>query len=319
MSLEVLFTLLSVVALASAGIKVVILAQVATTSRITSAFNLVAVTMICYNITEALTYWFYHSNPQLAAITLDLLLFSGIAIGYSMVSFVAEVTENPNARDYRLGFAVFGAGVTALHALGYISEGIQEAGYSVVTIKGPLYPAFSAFIISMVIVCLFLLVKGCQHKKYVVQLHSKLTLVATSLFFSAALTIMILKLLGYNASSGGVLPVATCAYLFLLMYGEKGDDAIVTFSMKWIRVWFYFRLAIDSITSKDQLGFEDFEWQMEKQIVLRAMKYCRNNKTKVARLLVTNTTKLNRILAKIKEEELKAKLAANKQLASDAE
>lgn len=295
------FYYLSLIALIAALLKTAILAQVVNRSKLTSAFMLVTLVLILQNITEFFIFFTFGLSDQLASQLLGFYYVLVALLAVVLVSLALTAAEAPNIQLYRYFFGAIAIVVTYYTLNGNLHLGIESNGYSLIGVPGPAYIVFQALLLAMVVICTYWLWRGSISSNVKIAHRSRLTMFAAIPIFVTVLFVTILKLAGIGASSGGVTPLASTFFVWILMHDERGD--FVVFKLKWIRVWFYSRLALKIAFSKDSLSMKDFKEETEKTILLEALKLCDYNMSAAARLLETSHSSVSRKVKRYNYED----------------
>ncbi|NKB33803.1 MAG: hypothetical protein GKR91_11960 [Pseudomonadales bacterium] len=295
------FYYLSLIALIAALLKTAILAQVVNRSKLTSAFMLVTLVLILQNITEFFIFFTFGLSDQLASQLLGFYYVLVALLAVVLVSLALTAAEAPNIQLYRYFFGAIAIVVTYYTLNGNLHLGIESNGYSLIGVPGPAYIVFQALLLAMVVICTYWLWRGSISSNVKIAHRSRLTMFAALPIFATGLFVTILKLAGFGASTGGVTPLASTFFVWILMHDERGD--FVVFKLKWIRVWFYSRLALKIAFSKDSLSMKDFKEETEKTILLEALKLCDYNMSAAARLLETSHSSVSRKVKRYNYED----------------
>lgn len=287
--------------LAAALIKIMILAQVATRSKLTASFNMLAITFITSNALEFLVLFLYDSNPELGAILLRLYMASLIALGAFLANFIAIISQPRQASFMQGFFFALGFMIVGLLATDLIITGAERIRYSVVSIEGPGYALFSFYLLAVITSGSWCLVQGIRSKVYLVSVYSKVTLAATLLIFVTGVIVISAKFLGLGSTAAIAIPFSTTLFVWILLQGQKSENAIITFHLKWIRARFFAKQIWVSFKT-DQFDFASYQEQSERLLLTEALKYCKGNYSAVARLLGTNQSKISRMARKMEQD-----------------
>ncbi|NKB33802.1 MAG: hypothetical protein GKR91_11955 [Pseudomonadales bacterium] len=295
------FYYLSLIALIAALLKIAILAQVVNRSKLTSAFMLVTLILILQNLTEFLIFFTFGLSDQLSYFLLGIFLVLVALLTVAQVNLVLTVAEAPKIKLYLYFFGAIAIAVIYFALNGNLYLGIESNGYSLIAITGSAYIVFQALLLAMVAICTFWLWRGSTSSNVKIAHRSRLTMFAAIPIFVTVLFVTILKLAGIGASSGGVTPLASTFFVWILMHDERGD--FVVFRLKWIQFWFYSRLALKIAFSKDSLSMKEFKEETEKTILLEALKLCDYNMSAAARILETSHSSVSRKVKKYRYED----------------
>jgi len=175
--------------------------------------------------------------------------------------------------------------VGGLHLSCLLIDGYEAVGYTIISVEGALYPVFQVYILSVILTMLITLGYGIIKAEPDVQARCKTTLIAISPICALGVGVIVFRLLGFNSSSAIVMPIASTFFVWILMLDQRGQ--FITFQVKWRILW---KLAINM----KNLKLSDWADEVEKQLVLEAMRTERNNKSAAARLLGSNQTTFHR-------------------------
>lgn len=277
--------ILGLVALIAGIAKTAILSFSETQNKLTSAFALVCISMILLNTFEFLVSITYHSDPYLATWLLHGEMLSIIFLSFCLVVFSLTVAENSYIRPISILFG-FGAVVcSSLLLTGQLVLGYEQAGYSVISIPGPLYIALNSFVSLGVFSMLVILVYTSLMKNGEVQSRSQQVLVAIAPVCVIALTVQILRFKGFDSSTAVYLPIATTFFVAMMVLYQSGR--IVIFKIKWTVIW---KLAV----SMRNVKLSEWVGLVEELLVKEAMRESDNNQTEAAKLIGSNQSTVGR-------------------------
>ena len=279
------FYLFGLAALIACTLKIVILSMVISRTKLASAFNLICIALITQNALEFLSAFTYAANPEVATYFLDGLMFSLYASAAALVYFSLTVAQVKFIRPLSTLFLLFAVAIGGLHATGYIVDGYIPLGYTIISNEGVLYPAFEAFILAVIAVSIGTLFMGRRSNNQEIQSRSKTALLAIAPICLLGVGVIALRIIGFNSSSGIFMPLATTFFVWILMLDQRGE--FVTFNVKWRIIW---KLA----TNIKSLKLADWAGEVEKQLVLEAMRTKNNNKSAAAKLVGSNQTTFHR-------------------------
>ncbi|MFT6094743.1 MAG: hypothetical protein ACJA2Q_002648 [Pseudohongiellaceae bacterium] len=283
--------------------KILILAQSRTASKPAAAFNILTLALISQNVCEGFSYFFFSQGSNLVTQSGTGVIISMSVLSAAVVHFTVTITAPKNGYKYIAAFWTYSAALVLAACFGYLVIGVELAGHSLKTIRAPLYSIFSLNIIASIFAASRLLWIGSKSETYVVQIRSKLVMLAFAPLFLTGLVVVGLGLASIPSSSGLYMPFASTFLVLVLMKGQQEDDQIISFRLKWLQVWFHLRQALKAVDSKGPIGLQEFNEYVRTIQLVEAMKYCRNNRSAVARLLKSNQTSISRAWSKIQSEE----------------
>lgn len=279
------FYIYGLTALAACILKSFILSMAVSRSRLTSAFYLVCLALIAQNALEFLSAFTFAANHAIASYFVDGVMFSLYIFAAALIYFCVTVAQLRHGKLIVSLFAGFATLVGALHLSGLLIEGYIPAGYTIISVEGALYPVFQLYILSVIIALLGILVYGIQSSAPEIQARCKTTLFAIAPICAVGVGVIVLRLLGFNSSSAIVMPLASTFFVWILMLDQRGE--FIMFRVKWRIIW---KLA----TNIKNLNLTDWAEEVERQLVLEAMRTENNNKSAAARLLGSNQTTFHR-------------------------
>ena len=279
------FFYLGLIALAACVLKSVILSMVITRSRLTSALNLVCLALIAQNAFEFLTGFMIANTGQIPTLMVDGVFISLYLVAGSLVYFCMTVTQARFGQWISLGFAGFTALIVMLHFSGLIAQGYIVLGYTIISNEGAFYPLFQLFVVSALLTSIGSLFLGMRWGDDTVRERSKTTLIAIAPLAIVGLGVVALRLLGFDSSSALVMPIASTFFLWILMLDERGE--FVTFKVKW-------RIIFKLATNMNSLKLREWDKEVERQLILEALRTTNNNKAAAAKLLGANQTTFHR-------------------------
>ena len=279
------FYVYGLTALLACTMKIVILSLAVSKSKLTAAFYLVCLALIAQNALEFLSAFIFGANPSIADYFVDGVMFSLYILAAALIFFCATVAQVRRSRLIVGFYAGFAALVGVLHLSGSLVTGYEASGYTLISIEGPLYPVFQIYILSVITGLVTILVRGMMSPAPEVQARCRTTLLGIAPICAVGLGVVIFRLMGFNSSAAIIMPLASTFFVWILMLDQRGE--FITFQVKWRIIW---KLA----TNIKNLNMAEWAEEVEKQLVLEAMRTERNNKSAAARLLGSNQTTFHR-------------------------
>jgi len=279
------FYIYGLTALVACTMKIVILFMANTNTKLTAAVNLVCIALIAQNALEFLSAFTFSANPVIASYFVDGVMFSLYFFAAALVYFCVTVAQIQSARLISSLFAGFALLVGALHLSGQLIDGYVAVGYTIISNEGALYPVFQVYILSVILTLLVTLMHGIIKAEPEIQARCKTTLLAIAPICGTGVGVIVFRMLGFNSSSAIVMPIASTFFVWVLMLDQRGE--FITFRVKWRIIW---KLAINI----KNLNLTDWAEEVEKQLVLEALRTEGNNKSAAARLLGSNQTTFHR-------------------------
>jgi len=294
------FYYLSFIALFAATLKIVILAQVITRSALTSAFTLITLALILQNATEFVGFFTFGTNYAFSYVVMVVVLFSLVLVFASLANLVLTVIEHKQRRLFQKAYIGMVAVITLLLLNGSIYQGFVISGTSVISEQGPAFPIFLTYAIATMLLCVYWLWKGISNKDHEIARRSHVTLMAVLPIIIVSVGVPFLRLFDFETSTAYFMPLASTYFVWILMHDERGD--FITFKLKWVRVWFFIKLAIKTAVSGDDVKIKNLLEQTERMLLIEGMKSCGSNMSATARLLGTSHSSVSRKLKKVRLE-----------------
>lgn len=280
-----MFYIFGFIALIAAIFKIIILYQVVTDSRLTSALNLLILALIAQNCFEFLGYLTWVNDPGFSAYLIDGLFISIYAVIAAAVFLVMRVSEFAYGRIISALFAGFALILAILHSQGLLVTGYEQVGYTIISEQGSFYLLFQVYIVSAILVVLSALMSGSFSAARQIKDRCRVTLLAISPLCVVGLGVVVLRAFGFNASTALAMPLASTLLVWILMVDERGD--YLSLKIKWAIL---LKLALNT---KD-INLNNWTNLVEKMLVLEAMRGTGNNKSEAARLIAINKTTFHR-------------------------
>jgi hypothetical protein len=282
------------IALISCCFQIGILSAVITRSRLTSAFNLLCIVLIFRSALDFLSATLYATNPDITYQLMDGSMLGTIFFGVALVYFSVTVAQIRYASQLVGLFAASGILVACLQPLGLLASGYTAVSYTIIREPGPMFWVFKLHIMGAALTSLGTLIWGAITASPEQQARCKTSLIAILPLCALALGVLILRAEGYNASASIGVAFVSTFFVWILMMDERGE--FVTFKVKSSII---FRL----VTNIKNLKLDDWADEVEKLLIIEAMRATNNNKSAAARLLSINQTTFHRKAEKHLEKE----------------
>lgn len=279
------FYIYGLTALLACTMKIVILSLAVSKSKLTSAFYIVCLALIAQNALEFLSAFTFGANPAIAKYFVDGVMFSLYVFAAALVYFCATVAQLRHSKIVISLYAAFALLVGALHLSGTLITGYDRVGYTIISLEGGMYPVFQIYILSVIAGILTILIRGIMSPTLEIRARCKTTLLGIAPICAMGVGVVVFRLLGFNSSSAIVMPLASTFFVWILLLDQRGE--FITFRVKWRIIW---KLA----TNIKNLNLAEWAEEVEKQLVLEAMRTEGNNKSAAARLLGSNQTTFHR-------------------------
>lgn len=286
------FYLYGIVALVAALLKIAILSQVITRSKITSAFNIVCVGMILQHTFEFLGYITFPNNLALGHFFVDGIMLANYFVLAAALYFVVTIVEHKHAKAITTVFSLGALSVAGLHLSGLLINDYINVGYTLIPENGQFYFAFPLLALAAIVSAAVILIQSLNHNDTKIRERSKLTLFALAPLSIIGLGILVAQSFGASISGAVIMPLMSTIFVWAMMMDERGD--IVTFKIKW-RILSSLAFKMKDVKLKDWLDL------VEQQMILEAMRSNDNNQSAAARLLGSNKTTFHRKVQRIYE------------------
>lgn len=284
--------ILGLVALLAGIAKATILSLSKTENKLTSAFALVCISMVLLNTFEFLVSITYSTNPRLATWLLHSEMLSIILVPLCLLVFGLTITENKYIKPITILFGFWALICACLLLTGKLVLGYQQAGYSVISVPAPYYPALNIYAFVAFQSLLLILVHSSYVKSGEVRQRSRQVLVAISPIFLLILFVQITRLMEINSSTAVFMPLATTFFVGMMVFYQSGR--IVIFKIKWTVIW---KLAV----SMKDVKLSEWVGLVEELLVKEAMRESGNNQTEAAKLIKSNQTTVGRKFKKYED------------------
>lgn len=280
-----MFYIFGFIALIAAMFKIIILYQVVTISRLTSALNLLIVALIAHNCFEFLAYLTWVNDPGFSVYMIDGLFISLYAAAAASIFLIMRVSEFAYGKLISALFAGFSLILAILHSQGLLVTSYEQVGYTIISEQGSFYLLFQLYMVSAILVALSVLMKRSLSAARQIRDRCRVTLLAIAPLCAVGLGVLALREFGFNASTALAMPLASTLLVWVLMVDERGD--YLSLKIKWAILW---KLALNT---KD-INLNTWTNLVEKMLVLEAMHSTGNNKSEAARLIAVNKTTFHR-------------------------
>lgn len=290
------FYFFGVFALFGAILKTLILAQISTRTSITLAFVVLALLFILQNTFEFLGYWTFESDQALAYLFIDGLMISLIFTAPAAIHFIARTIGNGIAMATVPVLLVFGCFLTYLLVAGDVVLTYEHVGYTIVSVPGPAYGLFQLHVIAAVLIAVASLVFGLLSKDREIHTRSKILLIAFTPIFLVSLGVNLFKILGFNASTAILMPLASTFFIWVLMYLAR--DEVITFRLKWRQAWFLIGQLRRVIFSSHSYANQDYLEALERDQLAALLEITDGKQAEVARILGTSPATVCRRVSK---------------------
>ena len=277
--------ILGLVALVAGMVKSAILFFSQTENKLTSAFALVCISMVLQNAFEFLVSATYYSNPGLANLFLDSEFLSIIFLAFCLLVFSLTVSEHRYIKPLTVAFGCWAMLCATLLLSGQITNGYEQAGYSVISIPATYYPVLNSYVFVTSNTVLLTLVHASFVKHGEVRTRSRQVLIAVTPIYLLVLFVQSTRLFGIHSTTAVSMPLATTFFVGMMVLYQSGR--IVIFKIKWTVIW---KLA----TSMHDVKLSEWIGPVEELLVKESMRITGNNQSEAAKLIKSNQTTVGR-------------------------
>ncbi len=215
-------------------------------TTLSSAFTLLTLILILQHSLEFVISLLLVNNP--AAITPFMHLFMATLyfMTLAMVNVVRCVVNSKPADIAFKMLALMTAGIMLLHINGQLFAAFTLTKYSVISTPGPYQGIWYMYAAVLLTAIVGILLSGVFADNKETQRHSWVAIKALSPLLICSMSVVILRQLGYQASTAIVLPIASTLMLAILMLEEKNEFLVFEENLKdqWAR--FVIKLRVGS-------------------------------------------------------------------------
>lgn len=290
-----LFYLHGVIALIALVFKVGFLAQVTIYSRISAATIILALLLVAQNAAEFLGYLSWFGNPVIAGYFLNFYMATLYFICCSLVHLATVSAGLKIQKPISAGFLIAAAYLFYAQITGQLISGFTQHGYTITSVPGLLYNPFLLFIISAIGLVFVVLLRGASSNNLEIQSRCRLLLLAMIPILLVGFSVASLRAFGIDASTAIFLPIATTAFLAVLLLRDK-KEVFLAISIKWRTIW--------KLATLNTLDVKTWKDAVEEELILGAVKFQPNSQKKAADLIKMSQPTLSRRLEKIQATTL---------------
>lgn len=285
-----LFYLHGVIALIALVFKVGFLAQVTIYSRISAATTMLALLLVAQNAAEFLGYLSWFGNPAIAGLFLHFYMATLYFICCSLVHLATASAGLRTQKTISTCFTVAALCLLYAQFTGQLIYGFTQHGYTITSEPGVLYKYFLLFVISALILVFVVLLRGASSANLEIQTRCRLLLMAMMPILLVGFSVAILRAFRIDASTAIFLPIATTAFLAVILLKDK-KEVFLAMSIKWRTIW--------KLATLKTLDVKTWKDTAEKELILGAVKFEPNSQKKAADLIRMSQPTMSRRLEKI--------------------
>ncbi len=273
-------------------LKATILFNVEIKSKVAESFVILCLFFIIQNVAEFLAYFTYLKSVALGEFFIHVYFVSLWFIFPSILILALAMTKSKHL--VRARFILYGiTGVVVVAYLnGMIVSGFNFLGWSVNGIPGQFYwPAMGYILLCCLMTIVHLTVQLLNNPDNEIRYNCRIYLFAFSPIVAIAVTVLLLKLFGFNSSSVISLPIATLVFLYLILLHTNGN--LFWLTTKFKTVFAVLRMSRDA--SVDAIINE-----IEKVRIQEALKLTNGQQKTAADILGIPPSTLNKRITKYK-------------------
>ncbi len=205
-------------------LKSAILFNIDIKNRATQAFVVVCLFFVIQNAAEFLGYFTYLKSRSMGEFFVHLYIVSLLYAFASLVVLALALTHSVWFGKIRILVYTCAAMLTLAYLNNLVVSGFQFLGWSIITQPGPLYWLAMGFILVCGAASIGLLLYHYWNSDTGEVRHNcRVTLQALSPIVLVAVSVLGLRLAGFNSSSAISLPIATLVFLYIMLLHTSGD------------------------------------------------------------------------------------------------
>ena len=277
-------------------LKTLILFNVEIKSRIAESFVVLCIFFIVQNVAEFLGYVTYfrslgsEQSVALGQFFIHIYMIALYFIFPSVLLLALALTDSPLFNKARRVLYSISLGLTLAQLGGFVIAGFDYVGWTVITQPGSLYWLGMLYILSCAGATLVHLVYQYHvNKDYAVRFNCKVNLIAFAPLFAVAFGVLFLRAAGFNSSSAISLPLATIAFLFIMLLHTNGN-------LFWLTTKFKTVLAV--LLMNRDASVDEIIGRIEKLRIEEALKVTNGQQKNAAALINLPPSTLNKKIAK---------------------
>jgi len=274
-------------------LKCLILFNIQLRTAVARGFAVLCLLFIVQNAAEFLGYFTYMSGQvAVGEFFVHIYMISLYFIFPAALQLALVLGESRRAGTVALLNFAMAAALTLAHTGGYVIAGFQFLGWTVITTPAQLY-AFSMLFILLNLVATvgYLLLQVMFNQRFELRDRARVYLVAFSPLLLVAVAVIMLRYAGFNASSAVSLPIATTAFLFILLLHTNGN-------LFWLSL--RLRTIIEIIRIRDLSSIDQIIERLDEVRIRQALKASNGNQRTSARLINLTEPTLSRRIARYK-------------------
>lgn len=256
------FHWLGLIALGAAIVKTLVLFRARSTTAASSAFCLLALALILESSLEFSVSLAVSAGPESLNTSMNGVIFAIYLSLLAILNFALVASRNIHRKNILTFFALWASVLVILQLNETLITGFKITEYSVVSVPGKYYVYFPSYALASVFVSGVALASGIRLGGAIAR-RCRVAFNSLGLLLLVLGSVSILKVLGYEASTGVVLPITTTIFLWVLLLDERNEFIIletrlqqrwVVTLIKWRTI---FRLALN------MKGIEPSKWHEE--------------------------------------------------------
>jgi len=283
---------LGTVAALSFVLKVAILFNIRIRNRISESFVLLCLVFVIQSATEFLAYFTYLKSEALGEFLIHIYLISLYFIFPATLQFALALTESKIVNLARLISFSIATLISVAYVAGLVVADLRFLGWSVISVPGPLYWYAVPTLLSIGLLTFgHLFYQYFKNENPLIRHNAKIYLFALLPIAIVTVSVVLLRLLGFNSSTAVSLPIATTVFLYIMLLHTNGNLFWMSTKLKSALVL----LKMDEKASVDVIFQE-----IEKLRIQEALKLTDGQQKSAAELLGVPASTLNKRLSKYK-------------------
>ncbi|MBL4571830.1 MAG: helix-turn-helix domain-containing protein, partial [Gammaproteobacteria bacterium] len=273
-------------------IKLAILFNVSTKSKIAQSFVVVCLFFLLQNVSEFLAYFTYLPSEQLSEMFIHIYMNTLYFIFPSILVLALALVEFKYLTAAKIALYGMASLITLGHFGGYIVEDVIFLKWTAITEPGEYYWLAMGFIILNVLATLTVLIASTvASSNFEIRSRCKVNLLAFGPLFLVAFLVMLFRLAGFDSSSAISLPMATIFFLFVMLLQTNGNIFWASLRLK---------ILVSVLTLKNINTLDEILGNIEKIRITEALRASNGMQRNAAKLLSIPPSTLNKKIAKYK-------------------
>jgi hypothetical protein len=273
-------------------LKATILFNVEIKSKVAESFVVLCLIFVIQNVAEFLAYFTYLKSTQLGEFFIHIYYITLWFIFPSVLVLALAMTKYQYLKQARIILYTISSIATIAYMNGLVVAGFTFLGWSVSGVPGQYYWLAMIYILFCCVSTIgYLAYQFVKNTDNEIRYNSKIYLIAFSPIVLVAVSVLLLKILGFNSTSVVSFPIASLIFLYILLLHTNGNLFWITTKCKTVLAV----LMMHKDASVDSLINE-----IEKVRIQEALKLTNGQQKSAAELLGVPASTLNKRLSKHK-------------------